>query len=69
MSEELKRKLRASGSGEHVDEFGECVGVVQGLLDYGSQQGPEVDVRWQPSNLRYGYLPEELILAETPHDG
>jgi len=44
----------------HIREFGECVGIVQGLTDFGKQKGPEVDVRWQPSNLRYAYLPEEL---------
>ena len=48
------------GSAEHVAEFGDCVGIVQGLTDYGSRQGPEVDVRWQPSNLRYAYHPDEL---------
>lgn len=55
----------------HVEEFGECIGVVDGLMDYNncepgdpaydaSKLGPEVDVRWQPSNLRYGYASEDL---------
>lgn len=48
-------------SSAHVEEFGDCVGVVQGPLDYGSQRGPEVDVSWKPSNLRYGYAPEDLV--------
>lgn len=47
----------------HIEEFGECEGVVQGLTDYGSQKGPEVDVRWQPSNLRYAYHPSHLELV------
>ena len=55
----------------HVEEFGDCVGIVIGLTDNNncspddanydpSHTGPEVDVRWQPSNLRYAYPPEDL---------
>ena len=61
MGEALKQQLVANGGAEHVEEFGECVGVVEGLVNYGTEQGPDVDVRWQPSNLRYGYHPEELV--------
>lgn len=60
-------------STEHLEEFGECIGIVQGPLDYNNvppghpdyepdKVGPEVDVRWQPSNLRYGYHPDDLEL-------
>jgi hypothetical protein len=52
MSEALKARFRANGGEDHVAEFGECVGVVEGLLDYGTQKGPDVDVRWEPSRLR-----------------
>lgn len=34
--------------------------VVEGPVDYEDSKGPEVDVRWIPSGLRYGYHPEEL---------
>lgn len=72
MSERLKRAFRDSGSGRHVAEFGDCEGVVIGPLDYNNcspgdpgydaaRVGPEVDVRWQPSGLRYGYHPDELV--------
>lgn len=64
MSEALKEIMRKNGSEEHIEEFGECEGIVQGLLDYGTQQGPEVDVRWQPSNLRYGYDPDLLEIVK-----
>ena len=58
-------------STDHIEEFGECEGIVQGLLDYNNvpkdhpnydpdKVGPEVNVRWQPSNLRYGYHPDDL---------
>jgi len=63
MSEALKRELRTNDSKEHVDEFGECVGVVEGPTDFGSQKGPELDVRWQPSGLRYCYHPSMLVKA------
>lgn len=42
---------------EHAVEFGECVGVVLGPSD----NGPEVLVSWEPSGLRYSYLPEDLV--------
>jgi hypothetical protein len=58
----------------HIVEFGESVGVVQGLTDYNhcepgtpeydsAKVGPEVDVRWEPHNLRYAYLPGDLERA------
>lgn len=58
-------------STDHIEEFGECTGIVDGLLDYNNvppgdpaydllKVGPEVDVRWQPSGLRYGYHPDDL---------
>jgi hypothetical protein len=55
-------------STDHVKEFGECVGVVEGPLDYNNKGepyvvekvGPELNVRWQPSGLRYGYHPDQL---------
>lgn len=60
-------------SSAHVTEFGDCIGVVQGPTDFNhceptdpaydpSKVGPEVDVRWQPTNLRYAYHPEDLEL-------
>lgn len=44
-------------SSAHVDEFGDCEGVVEDLVQ---PNCPEVNVRWQPSNLRYGYDPKYL---------
>lgn len=64
MSERLKHTLRRSGSAAHVREFGNCVGVVIGLTDYGTRRGPEFDVRWQPSSLRYAYAAEDLELLD-----
>jgi hypothetical protein len=47
---------------EHVAEFGLCRGQVIGptFTDPVVDQAPEVDVRWQPSGLRYAYAPEHL---------
>jgi CMP/dCMP kinase len=71
MSAQLKRDLVAAGSGEHVAEFGECIGIVDGPTDYNeaggadpAKIGPEVNVRWQPFGLRFGYLPEGLQPVE-----
>src|SRR6478735_12776077 len=58
-------------SSEHVDEFGECVGYVEDLVDYNNvppnhpdydsnKIGPEVNVRWLPSRLRYAYKAHDL---------
>lgn len=45
----------------HVGEFGDCVGVVLGPVVYDrGRTFEEVDVRWEPSGLRYGYKPENL---------
>lgn len=68
MSAELKAGLVASGSAEHVREFGHCYGRVEDLVDYGDGQlGPEVNVRWVPSNLRYAYDPDRLVFVGRPH--
>lgn len=60
MNAACKRALFKTGSHDHVREFGRCYGVVIGFTDYGSQQGPEWDVRWEPSKLKYAY-PEEYL--------
>lgn len=55
----------------HVEEFGESVGTVAGFTDYNnckpgdpawdpSKVGPEVDVYWEPSRIRFCYLPSQL---------
>lgn len=61
MSEELKRIMRGNGSGAHIDEFGDCVGIVQGHVVVNGIKWPEVDVRWLPSNLKYAYPPDLLV--------
>jgi len=72
MSESLKDRMRENGSTAHVHEFGLSVGVVQGFTDYNnrgepldvSRIGPEVDVRWEPSKLRYAYHPGDLEVVK-----
>ena len=61
MNELCKTRLRDSP--EHIEEFGDTIGIVECLMDFGNSKGPELDVRWY-SNLRYGYLPEELEVIE-----
>ncbi len=65
MSARLKRKLRSNDSTDHVNEFGKSVGFVSGLVDYGTCNGPEVNVYWIPGEqlsglLRYSYHPDDL---------
>ena len=47
-------------SSGHVKEFGNCIGIVEDLVQPGC---PELNVRWLPSKLRYGYLPDSLERA------
>ena len=59
----------------HVKEFGGSIGVVHGLTDYNNckpgeegydrnKVGPEVDVYWEPDNLRYAYSPSDLEIVK-----
>lgn len=61
-----------SCSWPHVDEFGESVGKVAGLCDFNNcapddpgwdpnKLGPELDIRWQPDNIRFAYGKQELV--------
>lgn len=64
MNAACKRALFAAGCYAHVIEFARCVGEVRGLVDYGNgSYGPELDVFWAPSGLRYAYDPEHLQLV------
>lgn len=62
-------------SSAHADEFCNSVGIVSGLTDYNNcnpgdpdydadKVGPEVDVYWQPDNLRYCYHPNQLVVVD-----
>jgi hypothetical protein len=80
MTRKFRRALRGQGyrkprwmyygARKHVREFGRCEGIVEGLVEWSMNPevapGPEVNVRWQPSNLRYMYLPEDLeVIRES----
>lgn len=59
-------------SSAHVDEFGECVGIVQGKMFPDVDDEPEVNVIWMPSMLRYGYDPAMLdvvTMLRPSHEG
>lgn len=53
-------------SSAHVDEFGDCVGIVQGKMFPDVDDAPEVNVIWMPSRLRYGYDPKALDVVHAP---
>ncbi len=68
MSETFKAKLIEGDCWDHVDEFGDCVGVIEDLVNYNNPDenflnkfGPELNVRWEPSKLKYCYHPQDLI--------
>ncbi len=54
MSDDLKEGLVKNGCKDHVEEFGNCEGVVESWV-YPNTDIKEVNVRWKPSNLRYAY--------------
>ena len=54
MTAEFKRELEQSNCQDHVREFGDCIGIVEGSMFDGHPE-LEWDVRWQPSGLKYGY--------------
>lgn len=58
MSEDLKKGLIHMDCEDHVNEFGDCEGVVE---DKVWNDEDDVNVRWQPSGLRYAYDPNTLI--------
>lgn len=61
MAQALKDNLAANDCADHVAEFGNCVGVVEDSVEWSNQHvGPEVNVRWAPSGLRYAYHPDDL---------
>lgn len=65
MSEAFKKALIDNDCNEHVEEFGNCIGVVVGLADYGNGiLGPDIDIYWQPSNLEYRYEPKSLVIVK-----
>jgi len=73
MCDSLKDSLIKNGCKEHIEEFGNCIGIVEGYVNYNNDGendqnkiGPEFNVRWNPSKLRYGYLPEDLIKIKNP---
>lgn len=74
MTKDFKRRMAETGSAAHIQEFGGCVGVVVGPVDYNrpgeekdpAKIGPEVNVRWGSKAmryLRYAYSPEHLEKA------
>lgn len=58
MSENLKNNLIEMDCKDHVDEFGDCEGIVE---DKVWEDENDVNVRWKPSGLRYAYDPDTLI--------
>lgn len=60
----FKNQYENTTMAPHIKEFGDCIGVIQGPMFLQSwPEAPELDVRWHPSNLRYGYDPSELEIA------
>lgn len=68
-------KLRcADSSRDNIKEFGNSIGIVDGPVDFNrvppehpdydkEKIGPEIDVRWLPTKLRYAYAISDLELA------
>ena len=50
---------------EHILEFKNCTGIVEDRVfpNCSEEEAPEINVRWKPSNLVYGYHPEYLTYS------
>jgi hypothetical protein len=59
MSKKFISDMLTGESKDHINEFKDCFGRVEGPC-YPNGEGPELDVRWIPSGLKYGYHPENL---------
>lgn len=59
MTDKLKAELIKNDCEEHVIEFGDCQGIVESYI-YPDTDIDDVDVRWAPSGLKYGYSINEL---------
>lgn len=55
LTEEAKRNFIALGNQAHVDEFGDCVGVVE------SEGKLVLNVRWAPSDQQFAYKTNWLV--------
>jgi hypothetical protein len=53
----------AACSWTHVEEFGGCTGTVEGPMFPGDPTAVHLNVRWEPSRLRYGYDPDDLEIV------
>lgn len=63
MSETIKQALIKNDCGDHVKEFEHCIGITGQHMEWPiGNKWPEIDVYWQPSNLRYGYDPERDLI-------
>ena len=58
MSKSLKKGMNENGSGAHIKEFGNCIGTIEEINEWG-----DAEVRWEPSKLRYAYPLTSLILT------
>jgi hypothetical protein len=65
LTKAAKQSPWAAASARHVMEFGgrHTYGHVIGRMFSEDLSAPEIDVRWYPSRLRYGYNPSYLERA------
>jgi hypothetical protein len=63
MKESLKKLLIENESRDHVEEFGDEIGVVI-PKEAAIEQWPEVEVLWGDTGLHYLYHPDQLEEVE-----
>ncbi len=64
MKDSFKQQCLKNESRDHILEFGECTGIVIGLTHPELPGIDDVAIRWQPSNLRYNYSPDDLDIVK-----
>jgi hypothetical protein len=64
MTDACRRRLISTGAADHAADFGDCVGTVEPVVLVGRLADGDVEVRWQPSGLKYVYARDELEPVE-----
>ena len=59
MTEAFKKNMIARGCADHIEEFGDCEGIVEGPT-YPHADCDEVDVKWLPFGTKFAYFPINL---------
>lgn len=59
LTEEHKQKLINNNCQDHVNEFGDCIGILNKI-----EKNGDLEIIWFPSNLKYHYMCDAIQIVE-----